>query len=761
MATKDFAGVEIAYHSASGLTGNVKDFFNGGAMFNTLFALREKNKDLVVISFEGADPAEVQRARGAVAIELGRLNNPQHWDVREVVDYAEFVRLFERDQDGKIILPPGPQIDYAAEILPEGFFAGHSGAVDAVVEAPVMIINDAEIGRRIAEKEQVVPEDVEQEIQKLKMAVTSIADQFEKALILKGGSLEDGSAISRNHSMLRGLLQELKEIIREKKIGSAAAGRIIKERLDESESLAADQIALLNDILMTRYRLIGEILGQLSERPEARAIVIISTLTPIISLRFTEATNKKIAGVICEKRISKESHQIILLDNAAIPVLTGVKGITLKVSPGLKILLDTAEELVAVAKDTSEAQAYHRCRQLEQERIETLRAEYDPALTVTTKDGARQISLAINAERLSELETSRFAAIGLFRSEFFFMKNPDGSYRQKAPHFFELFDHYLAIFNLCKSRPVTLRTFDFTSTKFPQYFDLEMIKEACGNELGPEGYLIYRGEENELSRFEPLNHLFRKQVRAFLLAAGVAEQQGVEINPRLLFPMITSLAKFKLAQEIVGEEQARLRATNEPYYSNMPLLTMIETVPAARDAGLLAAEAQSLNIGTNDLNVALFPAVESRDAVEVVDPGRGELRPKLLKTVHRIAVQANDHHVPACVCGALASNARYVPLLIGAGVDSLSVTAYQAPVIDWLIRNITFHDAQMLFREASGLGTKEAIEDLLDRKYRDWFGMVESDGTTARWAHLKEISSLMMNRPAAAIIKLGNGLPIT
>jgi phosphoenolpyruvate-protein kinase (PTS system EI component) len=255
----------------------------------------------------------------------------------------------------------------------------------------------------------------------------------------------------------------------------------------------------------------------------------------------------------------------------------------------------------------------------------------------------------------------------------------------------------------------------------------------------------------ETLKFKNLNELFRKQIRAFLLATGiVAQESGGNIQPGIMFPMISSEARFVLAKQVLEEEKRVLAENEERFFSNLKVGSMIESPSAVRQAGAIAQHADFIGLGTNDLKAATFVELGFRDAEEAVDTIEG-IPPKLLRYIHETAKATQDKVERVCCCGVLASSPRYAPLLIGAGVNSLSVSRGQLQAITFLIKNITFRDARDLVEEALGLGTVEEVDRGMDRRLEE---LLASPG--GAWSGLEPIHYLMTRqRSIQDIIDLG------
>ncbi len=399
----------------------------------------------------------------------------------------------------------------------------------------------------------------------------------------------------------------------------------------------------------------------------------------------------RIAGVAAAVG-GREGHTAVLLRALGLPAVLGAAGIAEAVRPGAlaiidgaagTVILDPSEASLAVARRLLAAFARDRARL---GRLRRLPAE--------TLDG-QAIELQANLELPRELPLiaqSGAAGIGLLRSEFLFMN------REDLPEEDAQADHYRTIVEAMAGDPVTIRVLDWGGEK--------EIESSGGDGIVP-GFaeanpaLGMRGIRLLLRRPD----LFETQLAAILRAACAGPV-------RILLPMVTSLAEVRATREIYERVVRRLRRRGERLPEPLPPLgIMIETPGAALAADALAFEADFFAIGTNDL--AMYALAVDRGAADVAalyDP----LHPAVLRLVQFATEAALRTRRPVSVCGEMAADPRFTPLLIGLGLRSFSMNASAVPRVKQAIRGLRADDCARFAHRVMERGDPDEIRAMID-----------------------------------------------
>ncbi|MCB1149182.1 MAG: phosphoenolpyruvate--protein phosphotransferase, partial [Chlamydiia bacterium] len=281
------------------------------------------------------------------------------------------------------------------------------------------------------------------------------------------------------------------------------------------------------------------------------------------------------------------------------------------------------------------------------------------------------------------------SGVGLFRSEYIFLS------KQCFPSEEEQYLIYSRIVERMKGLPIVIRTFDVGGDKL-------IVEQQASHKGNP--YLGCRAIRFLLKERD----IFKAQLRAILRAA---ENGKVSI----LFPMVSDLSELMEAKEIIAEVQDELWPGKRKIDPKVRIGCMIEVPSAALIADLLARECDFLAIGTNDLVQYLLAVDRCNQAInKLYTP----MHPALIRLIKLVVTQASELNVPVSVCGEIAGDPRFTPLLIGLGVHELSVSLRNYPLIKQAIRRTSIIRAHELADEVVGLTTPDEIREALTREYK-------------------------------------------
>lgn len=365
------------------------------------------------------------------------------------------------------------------------------------------------------------------------------------------------------------------------------------------------------------------------------------------------------------------SHTAIMARALMVPAIVGLNNITEKVSSGDIILIDGAKGMVFINPTKKTLKDYKKRannQDLIRQELEGLRDK--PSETL---DGYK-VPLTANIELLEELEgvgAGGARGIGLYRTEFLFLGV------EKLPNEDEQFKAYSQAAISQKPSPVVIRTLDLGADKMPD--GLESRKEK-------NPFLGNRSIRLTLARPD----LFRTQLRAIL-------RSSIHENIRLMYPMVSSVQEVIDANLLLKKCMKELDSEGISYNPKVKIGTMIEVPSAALVADKIAPHVSFFSIGTNDLIQYTMAVDRGNEAVA-----------HLYKPTHIAVIRLIDHLVKichrfnlwSCVCGQMASIPHLVPLLVGLGVDELSVSPKEAPLIKDVIRKLYYSDAVELAQKA-------------------------------------------------------------
>lgn len=383
----------------------------------------------------------------------------------------------------------------------------------------------------------------------------------------------------------------------------------------------------------------------------------------------------------CTTSGSATSHSAIIARGLGIPAIAGIDPRALALEAGTRVLLDGDSGVMRIAPSAAEeAQVTRRRAADENRRASELAVAADAA---TTTDGHR-IEVVANIGNVGE--ASRVVevggeGVGLLRSEFLFMQRDTSPSEDEQAQVYESVARALG-----PHRILVIRTLDVGGDKPLSYLPI-------GAEENP--FLGERGVRLTLNRPE----LMRAQIRAILRAASIGKVA-------VMFPMIATLAEWRAAREMVEAER---RALDAP---TIPIGIMVETPAAAMIADRFAREADFLSIGTNDLTQYTLAMDRTNPRLA---PQVDALHPAVLRLIARTVDGAHEHERWVGVCGALAGDLDAVPVLLGLGVDELSVDVPIIPAVKARVRSLSMAECRAIARETLNAETGVAVRAIVAR----------------------------------------------
>ena len=423
-------------------------------------------------------------------------------------------------------------------------------------------------------------------------------------------------------------------------------------------------------------------------------ILVTHNLTPSDTASMNRANVLGIATDLC----SRTSHAAILARSLSIPAVVGLHDITVKLETGQHVLLDGSDGCLIVDPMPETLARYGE--------IESRRAKVAAQLkelretTSTTRDG-RHIVLSANIELPEDVEAvaaNGAEGIGLYRTEFLYLN------RTTLPTEDEQCETYRKVAERVWPHPLIIRTFDLGGDKLaPGTVDI-------GDELNP--FLGWRAIRFCLENLD----IFKTQLRAILRVSAVG-------NVKIMFPMISGLDELRRAIAVLEECKKELRNSKNQMAEKVEVGAMIEIPGAAISAGALASEVDFFSVGTNDL-------IQYALAVDRVNEKIAHLyqptHPAVLRLLKMVADAAHAGNIWVGVCGEMAGDVAFVPLLLGLGMDELSTAAILVPRVKRAVQSLAIPECRELVEAALQLNTASEILarclELADKRYGDLLG---------------------------------------
>jgi phosphotransferase system enzyme I (PtsI) len=530
------------------------------------------------------------------------------------------------------------------------------------------------IENEISEYEQAIEQSKKELTKILNLAKTKLDEKnlmiFEAHLLFLDDSILHQSIKRRirkeNKSAFQIFNDEIKKI--EKKL-LASNDDYIRERVLDIEDIRS---RVLRNI--TKKKLFSKI--------DENSIVFARKLTPADTILFS---NRNLLGFATELG-GINSHVAIIARSINVPAVVGIKDIASHIKPSDFIIIDGYKGIVI--RNPSEKTLTRYKNQLKKNiAFEKKLIEFKNLPTIT-KDG-KKISLSVNLQFDKEIDyilTHIGCGVGLYRTEHMFLEMGD------FPDEEEQYKQYKMIADRLYPNSVTIRTFDIGGDK---------LLPDSQKELNP--YLGWRGIRISLDKED----IFLNQLRAILRAS----QRG---NIKIMFPMISGLEELLKAKVILNTAKKQLKEKCIPFDDNMKIGIMVEVPSAVFQADELAKEVSFFSIGTNDL-IQYILAVD-RDSTIVADLYQ-QFHPAVIKALNYTIQTAQKNNIEVSVCGEMAGDTKGSLLLLGLGVNDLSVETTSYLRIKRFIRMMNYKEAQKIADKILKMNKEPEIEELLSQKY--------------------------------------------
>jgi phosphotransferase system enzyme I (PtsI) len=529
-------------------------------------------------------------------------------------------------------------------------------------------------GSRPSVGKRVVPDsELQEEINRLERGLVQTRHQILEVQrrVSEAMGAAEGSIFDAHLLVLedRTLLDEVIRMIQNQKVNAEYAFHSVAERY--ATTLAAIEDDYLReratDMRDVTTRVLNNLLG-LKEDFDLRhlkepCIIISHDLTPSNTAQLDK---RNVLGFGTDVG-SKTSHTAIMARSLRIPAIVGLKDASVKIENGQYALLDGFNGIIIVNPTDQTLFEYGQLIKKQVTLEEKLRdIQLKPAVTL---DGQR-IFLSANIESPKDAEAVKLAGaegVGLFRTEYLFIN------RDLPPSEDQQYQAYCEAAQALKPLPVVIRTLDLGGDKFLAHLPLPREMNPF---LGWRAIRFCLQEEN----------IFRAQLRAILRASA-------EGNVKMMYPMISGLDELTQANALVERYKQELRDENIPFDEKMPIGAMIETPSAAIVADALAKRLKFFSIGTNDL-IQYSLAVDrmNEKIAHLYEP----THPAIVRLLKTTIDAAHQNQVWVSVCGEMASDPVFAPLLLGLGVDELSAAPPLIAPVKFLIRRLKLAEAREL-----------------------------------------------------------------
>lgn len=547
--------------------------------------------------------------------------------------------------------------------------------------------------RRVSVSEYAVaPETVSAEIARLHSAVAATRCDLESLktrLVTSTG--EDHLFFIETHLLILAderLVSETVAIIENSLINAEGALRRTLFRYQEIFSSIDDPYLRerISDVETVIERVLRSMVGEVqAEMPhyEGQTIVAAHDISPADILQVDRAN---VLGIVTEIG-GRTSHTSILARAFEMPAVAGVEGIADQLFDGVPVILDGLAGNVIINPDVETFQDYLKRKQhYEYIEFELLKTAGLPAETADGYPMQLKGNVELPEEGASVIKHGG-SGVGLFRTEMLFMN------RSVMPDEDEQYDVYRAMQAAIAPHPLTIRTLDAGGDK---------LLEGMQNSGEQNPALGVRAVRLSLSMPDE----FKKQLRAIL-------RISTDGPVRIMFPMISGMDELLRVKELLAEAKRELSSEGIPFDPAVRIGVMVEIPSAVILGDLLSREVDFFSVGTNDL--IQYTLAIDRSNGQLADMYQ-PLHPAVLRSLRQIVLDAHAAGIEACLCGEMAGDPLYLPVLLGLGFDELSMSAASLPRVKQILRRITKERATRIADGCFAFTTAAQVEMYLKRE---------------------------------------------
>ena len=552
-------------------------------------------------------------------------------------------------------------------------------------------------GVEVVEKYQIQAKDLPNEIKRFKTAVKKAKDELRKIVEKSPEELQQAHILETHMALLKDkmLYGRTIETVKQESVNAEWALKKVVSNLREVFETMTDPYLKERsvDVVQVADSIMHNLVGAKKINIAAidkRVILIAHDLTPA---ETSQINLERVMGFITD-RGGKASHTGIIARSLEIPAVVGLKDATSSIRSDDLIIVDGNTGTVIIHPVENTLVKYEE-RKIDYE-------EYKAVITRESKapaESADGVRLAVMGN--IELPEEVFAllnyggdGIGLYRTELQYFNRAD------FPGEDELFDKYKDVVEVMHPKPVTIRTLDINGDKaLTNQFSSEETNPALG----------LRGIRYCLKKPQ----VFKDQLRAILRAAAFG-------NVRILFPMISTYYEIRDANRMLDEAAESLEKEGLPYNRDIEIGAMIEVPSAVIMADVIAENVDFFSIGTNDL-IQYSLAIDrgNEQVAHLFQP----LDPAIIRMLKHTADVAREKDIKVFMCGEMAGIPHHIPLLLGIGMDELSMNPQTIPDIKRVIRSLNVEDTRSFIKDVLKQTTAKSTFELI----KDTYGSILSE----------------------------------
>ncbi|MGE9294086.1 MAG: phosphoenolpyruvate--protein phosphotransferase [Puniceicoccales bacterium] len=454
----------------------------------------------------------------------------------------------------------------------------------------------------------------------------------------------------------------------------------------------------MTDIRDVTRRVLQNLLGQSAQNLYELTSERVVASEDVSPSDAAQLEGSKVIAVVTDAG-SRTSHAVIMARSLKIPAVVGLHDITKRLASGDYVLVDGYDGTVIINPGEETLFRYGR---LKQERLNIQKTfEKSSLMPAKTQDGVtfKVCGNIGGPEECAAVLSNGGEGVGLYRTESLFIG------ADKFPTEEEQYQAYRRTVETIQPHPIVIRTLDLGGDKMVSSLNYTQDEE--------NPFMGFRAIRFCLEHTD----IFKDQLRAILRASAFGDVS-------IMYPMISSVEELIQANRVLEEAKEELRHRHTAFDENVRVGSMIEIPGAALVADLLAEHCDFFSVGTNDLIQYLLAVDRVNDRIaHLYQPNH----PAVIRTLSQLMTVARKKNIPVGVCGEMAADPIYVPLLFGLGADTISVAPTSLPEIKYLLRRMNFKEAQELAKKVAGLTDPEAIFMALSAFYAQNMGDLFKD----------------------------------
>jgi len=571
---------------------------------------------------------------------------------------------------------------------------GQNVRLQGIAVSPGIIIGKARLVDRSKQKivyQYIVNEnDLNREVERFRNALQATRDQIAAVKNTMPEQLKQHAFILEAHLMILDdsmVADSTVKAIMEEKINAEWALKKSVQKVNKIFNEIDDEYIRerFSDVENVAERILRNLAGKGQETltvTDENVIIVAHNLSPADT---TELNTSKILGFITDIG-GRTSHTAIMAQALEIPAVVGLETATNIIADGCLLIVDGYKGEVVINPDVNLISAFQEKQTYyEKYKSSILRLSYLPS---ETTDGHR-VTMKANIEFVEEITAAKdhgAEGIGLYRTEYLYLRS------KGIPDEEELFNDYKQVAQIIQPEAVTIRTLDIGGDKL-------LSSYQTAKEMNPA--LGLRAIRFCLKETD----IFKSQLRAILRASAFGRVQ-------ILFPMISGLQELLDVKKVLAEVMRDLKRRKVEYDHDIKIGIMIEIPSAVTVADILARHVDFFSIGTNDLiQYALAIDRVNEHVAFMYEP----YHPAVIRMIMQTVKAARDAGIEVALCGEMAGDPMCASILLGIGIDELSMTSGAIPLIKKIIRSISRKQAMDDLNHIIGLTTAMEVKDFIEK----------------------------------------------